>query len=309
MKRFSVMSFISGVLTASVVLVPVLTFASGTQTIEAIFGKIKLVVNGQNINNETLLYNGTTYLPIRAIGEAIGAEVAYDAKSYTATLTTPSASVSDSSSTYWANKVYILATNTSIDANKLIISNVTNTSFNFEFKNNDNSILSGTANISGYSAVCTISDIYGLKFEIHGDEITVYETGKAQLYPDGTAAYVHKTAMKTEQTANTNSTETNKVTYISFKSGKYSSGSSNMAKTLIISDVAAGESFKYQVIAANGKDVVTEGTAKISSENTAECTFSDDYKISFTDLKNDVIELKESQQKLFAADGIKFYTM
>lgn len=305
MKRFSIMSFISGGLIASIVLVPVLTFASGTHTIEAIFGKIKLVVNGQNINNETLLYNDTTYLPIRAIGEAVGAEVNYDAKTYTATLTTPASVTNDSSSIYWANKVYMLATDNTIDANRLIISNVTNTSFNFEFKADDNSILSDKANISDYSAVCTISDIYGLKFEIHGDEISVYETGKAQLFPEGTATYVHKTAMKTEET---NNTETNIESYTNFKEGKYSSGSSDMAKTLIISNMVTDKSFKYQVIAANGKDIITEGIANISSKGNAECIFSDDYKITLTDLKNNVIELKESKQKLFTPEGIKFYT-
>lgn len=306
MKKFSFNSFISGVLVAVVILVPVLTFAAGTQTIEAIFGKIKLVVNGQNIDDETLLYNGTTYLPIRAIGNAIGADVNYDAKTYTATLTTDAITTDDSASTYWANKVYMLATNNTIDADRLIISNVTGTNFNFEFRANDNSILKGTANISGYSAACTISDIYGLRFEIHGDEITVYETDKAQLFPDSTATYVHKTAMNPEL-ANTD--ESYSVTYNNFKEGTYSSGSSDTARTLIITAADTENSFKYQVISANGKDVITEGIATVLSDGNAECIFSDNYKITLTDLGNNVIELKESQQALFDYGGLKFYTM
>lgn len=264
------------------------------------------MVNGQNIDNETLLYNGTTYLPIRAIGEAIGAEVNYDAKTYTATLTTPASVTDDSSSTYWANKVYMLATNNTIDANRLIISNVTSTNFNFEFRANDESILTGTANISGYSAVCTISDIYGLNFEVHGDEITVYETGKAQLFPDGIATYVHKTAMNPEPT---NNDEPAVAVYTNFKEGTYSSGSSDTARTLIITAVDTENSFKYQVISANGKDVITEGIATVLSDGNAECIFSDDYKITLTDLGNNVIELKESQQALFDYGGLKFYTI
>ena len=75
MKNFSFKSFVSGIVVSAVVLVPVLTSAASTQTIEAIFGKVKLVINGVNIDKETLLYNGTTYLPLRDVGTAIGAEV------------------------------------------------------------------------------------------------------------------------------------------------------------------------------------------------------------------------------------------
>lgn len=306
MKNFSFKSFISGVLVSTVVLVPALSFGANSQTIDVIFGKIKLIVNGNNINENTLLYNGTTYLPIRAIANAIGADVSYDNKKYQATLTTTTQS--DPQATYWANKVYILATSGDIDANKLIISNVTTSTFNYEFRKDNTSIVTGTANISGYSATSKISDIYGINFEIHGDEITVTEIGKAQMYPSSIATYVHKTSMSTNTNTEASSTTKNDP-YTNFKAGKYSAGSSATAKTLIISNVVAGKSFKYQVIAGNGKDIVTEGTATITSEGNAECIFSDDYKITFTDLKNDVIELKESTQKLFAYGGIKFYTI
>ena len=304
MKKFSFKSYMAGILTAITVMTPILAVgAVSSQTIDVIFGKIKLIVNGNAINEDTLLYNGTTYLPIRAVGKALNADVSYDAAKYEASITTPDTSAS----TYWANKVYIIATEGNIDANKLIISNVTASDFNFEFRTNDISILKGNANITNYTAICTISDIYSLKFEIHGDEITVYETGKAQLFPTGSAAYVHKTAMQTEDKTNTDNKNITSL-YTNFKEGKYSSGSSDMAKTLIISNVVADKSFKYQVIAANGKDIITEGIANISSEGNAECVFSDDYKIILTDLKNNVIELKESKQKLFASEGIKFYT-
>lgn len=308
MKNFSFKSFTAGILTAVAVMTPVLAIgAANSQTIDVIFGKIKLTVNGNAINEDTLLYNGTTYLPIRAVGKALNAEVNYDAAKYEATITMPDTSAS----TYWANKVYILATEGNIDANKLIISNVTASDFNFEFRTAEDSILKGKANITNYTAVCNVSDIYGLKFEIHGDEITVYETGKAQLFPTGSAAYVHKTAMQTVDKTTKDGTITNTTTssYTDFKAGKYSNGSSDMAKTLIISEVKNGEGFKYQVIAANGKDVITEGTAKITMKGNAECVFSDDYKITLKSLSNNVIELKESKQTLFPLGGIKFYTI
>ncbi len=305
MKKFSYKSYVAGILTAIAVMTPVLAVgAANSQTIDVIFGKIKLIVNGNTVNDDTLLYNGTTYLPIRAIGKALNADVNYDAAKYEASITTPDTSAS----TYWANKVYIIATEGNIDTNRLIISNVTASDFNFEFKTNDTSVLKGTANITNYTAICTISDVYGLKFEIHGDEITVYETGKNQLFPTGSAAYVHKTAMQTTDNQNTTTTDDDLKAYSNFKAGKYSSGSSDMAKTLIISDINEGESLKYQVIAANGKDIVTEGIANITDEGKAECIFAEDYKITLTYFKNNVVELKESQSKLFPAEGIKFYT-
>lgn len=310
MKNFSFKSFVSGIVVSAVVLVPVLTSAASTQTIEAIFGKVKLVINGVNIDKETLLYNGTTYLPLRDVGTAIGAEVNYDAASYTAKLTLPSAVSSPTPAVpnSWANKAYILATDDSaIDASKLIISNVTNTDFDFVFKASDESdIITGKAVISGDKANCIVSDIYSLSFEINGDEITVNEPTRAQLFPEATATYVHRT-IKPQQTSPVTTGEEDPYTH--FKEGRYASGSSDNAKTLVISELKTGESFKYEVIAANGKDVITEGTAKILSEGNAECVFSDDYKITLNDLKNDVIEIKESSQKLFPAGGTKFYTI
>lgn len=301
MKKFSLKSFIAGAVFTSVIMVPIISTASATQTVEAIWGKIKLSINGNSVDGGTLLYNGTTYIPIRNIADAIGAEVSYDASTYTASLTT------SSSSTYWANKVYILATNGNIDTNKLIISNVTPSDFNFEFFSDNNSVIKGTANISDNFAVCNISDIYGITFEIHGDEITVAEKGKSQLFPNSTVTFVHKTAMNTASTPSA-SENSNKTEYIDFKAGSYSSGSSATAKTLIITDVTES-SFKYQVIAANGTDVVTEGTAAITSTGKAECKFADNYTISFTNSQNNVIELKESTQKLFPSGKITFYTI
>lgn len=301
MKKFSLKSFITGAVFSSALMVPIISLAAGTQTIEAVFDKIKITINGANVNGETLLYNGTTYVPVRSIADAIGAEVSYDARTYTASLTT------SSSSTYWANKVYILATEGNIDTNKLIISNVTPSDFNFEFFSDNKSIIKGTANISDNYAVCNVSDIYGLTFEIHGDEITVAETGKSQLFPGTSATFVHKTAMNTASSPSA-STSTKENTHTDFKAGNYSSGSSASAKTLIITDVTSS-SFKYQVIAANGTDVVTEGTAAITSTGKAECKFADNYTISFTNSKNDVIELRESTQKLFPSGKITFYTI
>ena len=65
--------------------------ASGTKTIEISYQDIKLVVDGVQANLkdgmgnsvEPFIYNGTTYLPVRAAGEALGKEVTWDGNTKT----------------------------------------------------------------------------------------------------------------------------------------------------------------------------------------------------------------------------------
>ncbi len=59
-----------------------------TKTIQALYNDIKIYVDGVKINPkdangnkvEPFIYNGTTYLPVRAIGEAINKQVSWDGK-------------------------------------------------------------------------------------------------------------------------------------------------------------------------------------------------------------------------------------
>ena len=59
---------------------------SGTEMIEALYSNIKIYVDGIKIEPkdatgktvEPFIYNGTTYLPVRAVGEAIGKTVTWD---------------------------------------------------------------------------------------------------------------------------------------------------------------------------------------------------------------------------------------
>lgn len=82
-----ILGFISGViitliLTTSVFAAPI------EQTIKVIYNNIKVIVNGIQIdmrdanNNkvEPFNYNGTVYLPVRAIGQALGKDVRWDGK-------------------------------------------------------------------------------------------------------------------------------------------------------------------------------------------------------------------------------------
>lgn len=77
--RFNVKSFFAGLLVASLVGTGTLAFAETSQTIQAVFGKVKLMVNNKPVEQETLLYNGTAYVPLRAAAEILDKDVFWDA--------------------------------------------------------------------------------------------------------------------------------------------------------------------------------------------------------------------------------------
>jgi len=84
MKRF-----IAGVLTGLILATSVSAFAAESrQTIDAVFDRVRLVVNGVPSDAQTLLCNGSTYLQLRPAAAALGANLAWDAATNTATLTT-----------------------------------------------------------------------------------------------------------------------------------------------------------------------------------------------------------------------------
>lgn len=78
--------YLIGVLSTVLLLGTVCYSASNTMTIEALYNNIKIYVDGVKIDPkdangntvEPFIYNGTTYLPVRAVGEAIGKTVTWD---------------------------------------------------------------------------------------------------------------------------------------------------------------------------------------------------------------------------------------
>lgn len=78
--------YLIGVLSTALLLGSVVYAASTTKTIEAFYNNIKIYVDGIKIDPrdgngevvEPFIYNGTTYLPVRAVGEAIGKTVSWD---------------------------------------------------------------------------------------------------------------------------------------------------------------------------------------------------------------------------------------
>lgn len=87
----TVKSYLLGFLSATV-LASGVTYAANTTTLyDVITNGIKIVIDGQKINPtdangnrvEPIIYNGTTYLPVRAVANALGKAVYWDGPNYT----------------------------------------------------------------------------------------------------------------------------------------------------------------------------------------------------------------------------------
>lgn len=94
MKNKTFKGFIMGMLTTIILLTAVSTFAAGsiTKNISVLYNNIKIAVDGKQASLgkdstgkaiEPFIYNGTTYLPVRAVGEAFGERVHWDSKTQT----------------------------------------------------------------------------------------------------------------------------------------------------------------------------------------------------------------------------------
>lgn len=81
-KQFK--GFVIGVL-VTLILTSTIAFAGGIkQKIDVVLNSINLTVNGKAVKADNILYKGTTYVPIRAVGEMLGKDVKWDAKTNTA---------------------------------------------------------------------------------------------------------------------------------------------------------------------------------------------------------------------------------
>ena len=79
--------FIAGFLCALIFMMTVPVDAR-TSEVSALHGVVSVVVNRVNIGTDTLLFNDTTYVPLRQISESLGALVNYDPLTRTAVITT-----------------------------------------------------------------------------------------------------------------------------------------------------------------------------------------------------------------------------
>lgn len=94
LKKINTKKFVIAIVCIIISMTTIVSFASSgvRKNISAYYNNIKLVVDGKEIalgkdtagnDIEPFAFNGTTYLPVRAIGEALGKEVQWDGESQT----------------------------------------------------------------------------------------------------------------------------------------------------------------------------------------------------------------------------------
>lgn len=89
--------FIVGLLLATLLM----STAVGSQlreTIEVAFNSVNITVNGEKVSTDNILYEGTTYVPLRAIAEMLDKEVGWNQETNTA-------SINDKASSYKVTRV------------------------------------------------------------------------------------------------------------------------------------------------------------------------------------------------------------
>lgn len=79
MLKEKLKGFVCGVL-ATILCFGVVYAQGRWKTIDVLKNDITVMVNGKKLEKENFLYNDTTYLPLRAVAEAVGKEVTYDAE-------------------------------------------------------------------------------------------------------------------------------------------------------------------------------------------------------------------------------------
>ena len=82
----NIKSFICGMLVMGVISSAAVIAADNWQSINVLPNTIKVVVDGKEVQADNFLYNDTTYLPIRAVSEALKMDVQYDNATSTATI-------------------------------------------------------------------------------------------------------------------------------------------------------------------------------------------------------------------------------
>ena len=84
--------YLSGVMSAALLAGCITAFAANTTTLyDVIADGVRIVVDGRRINStdangntvEPIIYNGTTYLPVRAVANTFGEAVSWDGRNYT----------------------------------------------------------------------------------------------------------------------------------------------------------------------------------------------------------------------------------
>ena len=89
MKKFNIKSYIFGVVSTLLIVTLTLGVFAGpiTKTITATFGSTKYVVNGVQLDKDSLVYDGTAYYPSAYLAQKLGYKTSYDKTTNTTTIT------------------------------------------------------------------------------------------------------------------------------------------------------------------------------------------------------------------------------
>ncbi len=95
--KANIKSVVSGIIIGATLTSGIAIAKTGNETLEAWYANIQIMINGTKINPkdangntvEPFIVDGTTYLPVRAVGEALGKEVTWDSTTNTVFLTDP----------------------------------------------------------------------------------------------------------------------------------------------------------------------------------------------------------------------------
>nr|WP_317359752.1 PepSY domain-containing protein [uncultured Tyzzerella sp.] len=86
--------FISGLLIGGIVMTSATAFAANVVNMQAVYSVKSLVVNGVDTGkgSSAFVSNGTTYVPLRTVSDALGHEISWDSKTKTIYINTGSGS-------------------------------------------------------------------------------------------------------------------------------------------------------------------------------------------------------------------------
>lgn len=85
LKR-EIRGFVTGILFSIIVFVGAVATAESLRQIDVSFNTIKLQINGQPVVADNILYNSTTYIPLRVTAELLDKEVLWDGETFTANI-------------------------------------------------------------------------------------------------------------------------------------------------------------------------------------------------------------------------------
>lgn len=112
--KFNVKSYVAGILTAAIIGSATIAVAGAQikKTVDVYYNGIKICIDGKNIHPkdangnsvDPFIMDGTTYLPVRAVADAIGYGVNWDANTQTVSLNKNHSSVELQSGMYIVGK-------------------------------------------------------------------------------------------------------------------------------------------------------------------------------------------------------------